>query len=108
MLCAYIKVVTFFLPNYFFSIIYNQINRVFSIVYLSDAFFVLSQDPKWNKKCQKIFQFCHQTIGALIKAEQNELSLRLFLQGAVAAGEIGFENAESVAYEFLSQVSVVE
>jgi len=56
------------------------------------------------KKCQKIFQFCHQTIGALIKAEQNEMSLRLFLQGAVAAGEIEFENAESVAYEFISQV----
>ena len=66
--------------------------------------FLFLQDPKWNKKAQKIFQFCHQTIGALIKAEQNELSLRLFLQGAVAAGEIEFENAESVAYEFISQV----
>ena len=68
--------------------------------------FLFLQDPKWNKKAQKIFQFCHQTIGALIKAEQNELSLRLFLQGAVAAGEIEFENAESVAYEFISQVHV--
>ncbi|XP_067934568.1 vacuolar protein sorting-associated protein 35-like [Watersipora subatra] len=64
---------------------------------------VSDEDPKWNKKCQKIFQFCHQTIGVLIKAEKNELSLRLFLQGAVTAGDIAFENAESVAYEFLSQ-----
>ena len=62
------------------------------------------QDDKWEKKCQKIFQFCHQTLGALIKAEMAELPLRLFLQGALAAGEIGFENHETVAYEFMSQV----
>jgi len=42
----------------------------------------------------------------LIKAELAELPLRLFLQGALAAGEIGFENHETVAYEFMSQVSV--
>jgi vacuolar protein sorting-associated protein 35 len=41
----------------------------------------------------------------LIKAELAELPLRLFLQGALAAGEIGFENHETVAYEFMSQVS---
>ena len=34
-----------------------------------------------------------------------ELPLRLFLQGAMAAGEIGFENYETVAYEFMSQVN---
>lgn len=62
------------------------------------------QDDKWEKKCQKIFQFCHQTIGALIKAEYAELPLRLFLQGAMAAGEIDFDNHETVAYEFMSQV----
>ncbi|XP_077983360.1 vacuolar protein sorting-associated protein 35-like [Glandiceps talaboti] len=61
------------------------------------------EDDKWEKKCQKIFKFCHQTIGALIKAEYAELSLRLFLQGGLAAGEIGFENHETVAYEFMSQ-----
>ena len=33
-----------------------------------------------------------------------ELPLRLFLQGALATGEIGFENHETVAYEFMSQV----
>ena len=64
----------------------------------------LCQDDKWEKKCQKIFQFCHQTISALIKAEMAELPLRLFLQGAMAAGDIGFENHETVAYEFMSQV----
>ncbi|KAI8759591.1 vacuolar protein sorting-associated protein 35 [Biomphalaria glabrata] len=61
------------------------------------------EDENWEKKCQKIFQFCHQTIGALIKAEQAEIPLRLFLQGALVAGQIGFENSETVAYEFLSQ-----
>lgn len=65
---------------------------------------VFHQDDKWEKKCQKIFSFAHQTISALIKAELAELPLRLFLQGALAAGEIGFENHETVAYEFMSQV----
>jgi len=59
----------------------------------------------WEKKCQKIFQFCHQTITALIKAELAELPLRLFLQGAIAVGLMEFENHETVAYEFMSQVS---
>ena len=36
----------------------------------------------------------------------SEISLRLFLQGAVAAGEIEFDNHETVAYEFMSQVSI--
>lgn len=57
----------------------------------------------WEKKCQKIFQFCHQTISALMKAELAELPLRLFLQGALAIGEVQFDNHETVAYEFLSQ-----
>ncbi|KAK2143062.1 hypothetical protein LSH36_881g01009 [Paralvinella palmiformis] len=64
---------------------------------------IKDEDDKWEKKCQKIFQFCHQTITALIKAEMAELPLRLYLLGAVAAGQIGFENYETVAYEFLSQ-----
>ncbi|XP_033755226.1 vacuolar protein sorting-associated protein 35-like [Pecten maximus] len=61
------------------------------------------EDENWERKCQKIFQFCHQTIGALIKAEMAEIPLRLFLQGAMAAGQIDFENHETVAYEFMSQ-----
>ncbi|XP_057653454.1 vacuolar protein sorting-associated protein 35 isoform X2 [Diorhabda carinulata] len=60
-------------------------------------------DDKWEKKCTKIFQFCHQTITALVKAELAELPLRLFLQGALAIDKIGFENHETVAYEFMSQ-----
>ncbi|XP_064193260.1 vacuolar protein sorting-associated protein 35 isoform X1 [Anguilla rostrata] len=60
-------------------------------------------DDKWEKKCQKLFSFAHHTIGALIKAELAELPLRLYLQGALAAGAVGFENHEVVAYEFMSQ-----
>lgn len=62
-----------------------------------------NEDDVWEKKCQKIFQFCHQTITALIKAELAELPLRLFLQGAIAVGLMEFENHETVAYEFMSQ-----
>ncbi|XP_041969510.1 vacuolar protein sorting-associated protein 35 [Aricia agestis] len=61
------------------------------------------QDEMWEKKCQKIFQFCHQTISLLVKAELAELPLRLYLQGALAIGEIGFANHETIAYEYLSQ-----
>lgn len=77
---------------------------VFSALKLAYRYKELAEeDDKWEKKCQKIFTFCHQTISALIKAELAELPLRLFLQGAVAAGQIGFENHETVAYEFMSQ-----
>ncbi|XP_030764891.1 vacuolar protein sorting-associated protein 35 isoform X1 [Sitophilus oryzae] len=61
------------------------------------------REEKWDKKCTKIFQFCHQTITALVKAELAELPLRLFLQGALAIDQIGFDNHETVAYEFMSQ-----
>ncbi|CAH2097451.1 unnamed protein product [Euphydryas editha] len=61
------------------------------------------QDDMWEKKCQKIFQFCHQTITLLVKAELAELPLRLYLQGALAISEIGFANHETIAYEYLSQ-----
>jgi vacuolar protein sorting-associated protein 35 len=40
----------------------------------------------------------------LTKLETNDLPLRLYLQGALAASEIGSENAETIAYEFFSQV----
>ncbi|KAF5299578.1 hypothetical protein FQR65_LT09383 [Abscondita terminalis] len=61
------------------------------------------EDTMWEKKCQKIFQFTHSTVTALVKAELAELPLRLFLQGALAINQIGFDNHETVAYEFLSQ-----
>lgn len=57
----------------------------------------------WEKKCQKIFQFSHSTITALVKAELAELPLRLFLQGALTINQIGFDDHEKVAYEFMSQ-----
>lgn len=66
-----------------------------------------TQDDKWSKKVHKIFQFSHQTITALVKAEYAELPLRLFLQGALAIDKIDFENHETVAYEFMSQVSYI-
>ncbi|XP_039269213.1 vacuolar protein sorting-associated protein 35-like [Styela clava] len=62
-----------------------------------------NEDENWDKKCNKIFQFCRATITALCKAELAELPLRLFLQGALAASEIDFSNRELVAYEFLTQ-----
>lgn len=65
------------------------------------------EDDKWEKKCQKIFQFSHQTITALIKSELAELPLRLFLQGALTASQMEFENHETLAYEFISQVNPV-
>ncbi|XP_045540361.1 vacuolar protein sorting-associated protein 35 [Papilio machaon] len=61
------------------------------------------QDEMWEKKCQKIFQFCHQTISMLVKAELAELPLRLYLQGALAVSEAAFAGHETIAYEFLSQ-----
>ncbi|EEC19703.1 vacuolar sorting protein, putative, partial [Ixodes scapularis] len=61
------------------------------------------QDDKWEKKVNKIFKFCHQTISTLIKCEMAELPLRLFLQGALVAGQIKFSLFETVAYEFISQ-----
>ena len=52
-----------------------------------------SQDDKWEKKCDKIFKFCFQSINALIKAElPAELSFRLFLQGSIALFDIAYEN----------------
>lgn len=62
------------------------------------------KDEMWEKKCRKIFQFCHQTILELTTAELAELSLRLFLQGALTISQINFKNHETVAYEFYSQV----
>nr|CAG4649078.1 EOG090X00QE [Scapholeberis mucronata]SVE93443.1 EOG090X00QE [Scapholeberis mucronata] len=61
------------------------------------------EDELWEKKCEKIFTFCHQCIAALVKAELAELPLRLFLQGALAASQIIFGSHETLAYEFISQ-----
>ena len=58
------------------------------------------QDPKWLHKCQKIFQFCLQTLMALTK-HKPEVSLRLYLQGGLAADRV---RNETITYEFLAQV----
>lgn len=61
-------------------------------------------DEKWDKKCDKIFKFCFQTINALIKAElPAELAFRLFLNGALTLSEIAYDACENIAYEFISQ-----
>ena len=54
-------------------------------------------------KCEQIFKFCFQTINALVK-NQPELSLRLFLHGALMADRIDNETIY-IVYEFFSQVS---
>uniref|UniRef100_A0A6M2DK37 Vacuolar protein sorting-associated protein 35 n=1 Tax=Xenopsylla cheopis TaxID=163159 RepID=A0A6M2DK37_XENCH len=64
---------------------------------------IKEEDSMWDKKCQKILQFCHGTIAALARAEYPELSLRLYLQGALCISQVKFSNHESVAYEFMSQ-----
>nr|CAG4647651.1 EOG090X00QE [Moina brachiata]SVE92840.1 EOG090X00QE [Moina brachiata] len=61
------------------------------------------QDELWQKKCEKIFTFCHQCIAGLVKAELADLPLRLFLQAALAICKIPFETHETLAYEFVSQ-----
>nr|CAG4638238.1 EOG090X00QE [Cyclestheria hislopi] len=60
-------------------------------------------DEMWEKKCEKIFTYCHSCVAALVKAELAELPLRLFLQGALALSQIPFGTHETLAYEFVSQ-----
>lgn len=77
---------------------------VFQAFKLARVYFnAKEQDDIWEKKLQKIFQFCHQTITVLAKAEFVELALRLFLQSALAVNSTPFDKSESVAYEFMSQ-----
>lgn len=64
---------------------------------------IKDSDEMWEKKIQKIFTFCHQSIGALAKAEQPMAALRLYLQGALTANATPYDKQESVAYEFMSQ-----
>lgn len=62
-----------------------------------------AEDEMWDKKCQKIIQYCHSTIGVIAKTELPELALRLYLQGALCIGNIGYSNHEAVAYDFMTQ-----
>ncbi|XP_040566607.1 vacuolar protein sorting-associated protein 35 isoform X1 [Lepeophtheirus salmonis] len=61
------------------------------------------KDDKWEKKVDKVLQFSHNTISALVKADMAELPLRLYLQGAAVMDKIVWENQETLAYEFMSQ-----
>ncbi|XP_055627819.1 vacuolar protein sorting-associated protein 35 isoform X2 [Toxorhynchites rutilus septentrionalis] len=64
---------------------------------------IAAEDEMWDKKCQKILQFCHSTIAVLAKSELPELALRLYLQGALCIGQIAYTNHETVAYDFMTQ-----
>jgi vacuolar protein sorting-associated protein 35 len=65
---------------------------------------IANVDELWDKKCQKIIQFCHSTISVLAKADLPEMALRLYLQGALCISRIGYTNHETVAYDFMTQV----
>lgn len=65
---------------------------------------IADKDEMWDKKCQKILQFCHNTITVLARSDLPELALRLFLQGALVVGQLGYTNHEAVAYDFKTQV----
>lgn len=75
--------------------------QAFQLAYNYKA--VAGEDENWDKKCQKIIQFCHTTITSIAKAELPDLALRLFLQGALCIGQIGYSNHEAVAYDFMTQ-----
>lgn len=64
---------------------------------------IREQDDKWEKKVAKIFQFCHATIAALVKADMAELPLRMYLLGVLALDKIPYNDQETMAYEFMSQ-----
>lgn len=67
------------------------------------------EDPMWDKKCQKILEFCHQAISGLAKQELCDLALRLYLQGALCIDQIQYTNHETVAYDFITRaVSLYE
>lgn len=70
---------------------------------------VAEEDPLWDKKCQKILEFCHQVISVLAKQELSDLALRLYLQGALCIDQIKYTNHETVAYDFITRaVSLYE
>jgi vacuolar protein sorting-associated protein 35 len=75
--------------------------QAFQLAYKYKA--VADEDENWEKKCQKIIQFCHSSITSIAKAELPDLALRLFLQGAIVIGQIQHDNHEAVAYDFMTQ-----
>lgn len=61
------------------------------------------EDPKWDKKCKKIFSLINNTITALNDSNCPSLCLRLYLQAALNASKTGSENSETIAYEFATK-----
>jgi len=78
-------------------LIFNAYQLAYKYKAISD------QDENWDKKCQKILQYCHSTISVLAKADLAELALRLYLQGALVIDQISYSNHETVAYEYMTQ-----
>lgn len=77
---------------------------IFQAYQLAYKFKSLADDDEmWDKKCQKIIQYCHSTIAVLARSELPDLALRLYLQGALCIGQIAYTNHESVAYDFMTQ-----
>lgn len=59
-------------------------------------------DAELQVKTKKVFGFIHETIGELSQ-KYPDLSLRLFLQGALMADKCSFE---AIAYEFVAQAFI--
>ncbi|CAG9802427.1 unnamed protein product [Chironomus riparius] len=78
---------------------------VFQLLKLAKKF--KKNDENWNEKCQKVIAFCSLTIELIARAELPELALRLYLQAAMVAGEIGFSNYEAVAYDFMTKAFLI-
>ncbi|CAI2345792.1 unnamed protein product [Caenorhabditis sp. 36 PRJEB53466] len=68
------------------------------------------EDEKWDAKIRKMFVCAMGTIGALVStAELAELPLKLYLNGAITADRVPFEDNHTVVYEFVSKaMSILE
>ncbi|CAL2032311.1 unnamed protein product [Caenorhabditis brenneri] len=68
------------------------------------------EDDKWDAKIRKMFVCAMGTIGALVStAELAELPMKLYLNGAITADRVPFEDNHTVVYEFVSKaLSILE
>jgi len=64
------------------------------------------QDESWVDKATKVFKFAHETVTAISRTNLPDLSLRLFLQCALAADKCGTP-FETIAYEFFTQAFLI-
>jgi vacuolar protein sorting-associated protein 35 len=62
------------------------------------------EPPALKYSTRKLFQFMHEIVGAMASSGYPDLSLRLFLQCALAADQCDFK---AIAYEFVSQASIL-